>query len=139
MPARERKLFPEPRTRLSEKGVATTIAIVGLVTFSLWFVSIPLTGEAEPWDASPVLYAMVLLAAGVGGAMAGGLPAAESAFFSWLGAWIGHVAAIALLPWLREWWLLGIFVSGFMSGIAMGGAVIGWGIGWGLSRLRTNR
>jgi len=139
MSARERKRLAKPRTRLSWKGIATTVAIVGLVTFSLWFVSIPLTGEAEPWDASPVLYAMVLLAAGVGGAMAGGLPAAESAFFSWLGAWIGHVAAIAMLSWLREWWLLGIFVSGFMSGIAMVGALMGALIGWGVSRLQRNR
>ena len=59
----------------------------------IWFLSAPLTGHREPWDADLPFYHCALVAAGF-------IPACFSARRFWLwavGAWLGQVIAFFVL------------------------------------------
>jgi hypothetical protein len=101
-------------------------ALVGaaVCAFAVWAASPALTGRAEPWDAEWPYYtgASLLLGAALGLALPGRLA------FAYLGAWLGQLVALLVLPGHdRAWFLVGAFSTAigslvFLAGHAAGSA-----------------
>ena len=101
--------------------------------FLLWALSPTVFHVAEPWDSEYPLYTITMLIA----ALALGLVVSRrlALLFGYLGAWLGQVAALAVLPsFQKSWLLLGIVSTAigsflFPFGVALGlgiGLLIGW-------------
>ena len=93
----------------------------------IWLLSPVLTGQQEPWDASPSYYYSALVVAGF-------IPACLSARRFWLwaaGAWVGQLVGFALLI-VRygsgPLWLAGLVFLCFYSLLSVAGAGLGAGI-----------
>lgn len=92
----------------------------------IWFLSAPLTGHREPWDADPPFYHCALVAAGF-------IPACFSALRFWLwavGVWLGQVIAflVLVLQAPGALWPLGFLFLSAYSLLSLAGAGLGAGV-----------
>lgn len=111
------------------------VAVAGLILGALvWAISVPLTGQREPFDGSMLYYALSTFAAG---ALSAGL-SPKHWWLALLGVYLGqHVYAFVAYPDTRAWFLFGLIVNALIPTwlFAAAGALMVYLI----SRLRTTR
>jgi hypothetical protein len=83
--------------------------VIGLALGSLvWAISVPLTGQREPFDGPILYYALSTFAAGVLSA----LPSPRHWWLALLSVYLGqHLYAFVAYPDTRAWFLFGLFVN----------------------------
>jgi protein-S-isoprenylcysteine O-methyltransferase Ste14 len=106
-----------PRWLLGRAGLLALF-----LAFLVWALSPALTGHGEPWDADFPFYTAAFL--GCGSAV--GLCFPQRLLGTWLGAWLGQLAALLLLPGHdRSWFLLGALTTALGSTLFLPGAALG--------------
>jgi hypothetical protein len=112
------------------KATSTSPLLFGLSALLgglIWLLSPVLTGQQEPWDASPSYYCSGLVVAGF-------IPACLSARRFWLwaaGAWVGQLVGFVLVIMrygAGPLWPLGLVFLCFYSLLSLAGAGLGAGI-----------
>jgi hypothetical protein len=94
--------------------------------FALWALAPWLVNRREPWDAEGPFYSLSLVLGT--GAIAWWQPSRLAA--AYLGAWLGQVLALVVLPGHQDGWLpLGAVTTGFGSLFALVGAALGSALG----------
>jgi hypothetical protein len=105
--------------KLSQTQVFIISAIFGFCILALLPI---VTGHSDPWDTGDNSYFIVLI---VGGFILGVLAPRYPAV-CYLGAWLGQVLAIEVLPGIdKAWWMLGVLTFGIASILVLVGAIIG--------------
>ena len=109
----------QPNTR---GNAALAFATATGLGFALWAFAPWLVHRREPWDAAGPFYSLSLVLGT--GVIAWWQPSRLAA--AYLGAWLGQVLALAVLPGHEDGWLpLGTVTTGIGSLFALGGAVLG--------------
>lgn len=106
------------------EGIQPFLAAAAL-GFAVWAAAPWLVGRREPWDAEWPFYSVTLFLGGA--AIAWWQPKQVGPTF--VGFWLGQVAALALLPAHAGLWLpLGAATTGVGSLFALVGALLGKGL-----------
>lgn len=94
---------------MSNRTRITLVAVGGLAFGALvWALSIPITGQREPFDGPILYYALSTFLAGAFGA----LPSPRHWWLGLLGVYLGqHLYALIAYPDTRAWFLFGLVVN----------------------------
>jgi hypothetical protein len=128
----ERDMDQEDKAARQRRSLGRFAVIVGAAAlgFGIWAASPALTGHAEPWDAQHPYYSLASL---IGGGFLGFL--SRAVVRCYVGAWLGQVIALAVLPGLdRGWILLGVMTTAVGSLLILLGAAGGYALRRGVSR-----
>ena len=117
----------------SDRLLWFSFAYSASIGFLLWALSTIVFRVAEPWDSEYPAYTITMLTAGL--ALGLGIPRRLALVFGYVGAWLGQVTALAVLPsFPKSWLLLGIISTGIGSFLLPLGIALGLGIrlliGW---------
>jgi hypothetical protein len=110
------------RIRRLEPTTWAALLYGAAVGFLLWALSPTLLGVAEPWDTEHRVYTLAMVGAG----LALGLLNPRAPAAAYLGAWLGQVLALIVLPSFdNDWLLLGAISTAvgslwFLLGVAVG-------------------
>lgn len=94
--------------------LSTSMKIVLVITVGLflgalvWAISVPLTGQREPFDGSMLYYGLSTFFAGAVSAM----PSPSHWWIGLIAVYLGqHLFAFVAYPDMREWFLFGLVVN----------------------------
>jgi hypothetical protein len=98
---------------------------------AVWALSIPLTGQREPFDSASLYYPMAMFIAGAVAA----LPAPRYWWLAVMSVFLGeHLYAFAAFPDTRAWFLFGIIVNALIP--TWWSAAVGAALVYGVNRWR---
>ena len=110
-----------PQQIVSREAIQTFLTAAAL-GFAVWLAAPWLVDRREPWDADWPFYSASLVLGGM--AVTWWQPKQSAA--TYVGVWLGQVAALALLPAHAGGWLpLGAITTGVGSLFALFGALLG--------------